>query len=40
MNGEDGKYYFPETHNQQARFFCLPLDELLVIALLTILGGR
>ncbi|MBK0019624.1 type IV conjugative transfer system protein TraL, partial [Kosakonia sp. S42] len=38
MNGEDDKYYFPETLNQQARFFGLPLDELLVIAPLTLLG--
>ncbi|UXY13579.1 type IV conjugative transfer system protein TraL (plasmid) [Kosakonia sp. ML.JS2a] len=38
MSGEEDKYYFPETLNQQARFIGLPIDELLVIAPLTLLG--
>lgn len=38
MAGEENKYYFPETLNQQARFFGLPIDELIVIAPLTLLG--
>lgn len=38
MAGEDDQYHFPETLNQQARFFGLPLDELLIIAPLTVLG--
>ena len=38
MNGEEDKYYFPETLNQQERYFGLPLDELLITAPLVILG--
>lgn len=38
MSGEEDKYYFPETLNQQERYFGLPLDELLVIAPLVIFG--
>ncbi|WP_312319170.1 type IV conjugative transfer system protein TraL [Atlantibacter hermannii] len=38
MNGEEDKYYFPETLNQQARYFGLPIDELLVTAPLVVLG--
>ncbi|EOW6430039.1 type IV conjugative transfer system protein TraL [Cronobacter sakazakii] len=38
MAGEEDKYYFPETLNQQTRFFGLPIDEIIVIAPLTILG--
>ncbi|WP_174263246.1 type IV conjugative transfer system protein TraL [Cronobacter sakazakii] len=38
MVGEEDKYYFPETLNQQTRFFGLPIDEIIVIAPLTILG--
>lgn len=38
MNGEEDKYYFPETLNQQERYFGLPLDELLIVAPLIILG--
>lgn len=32
MEGEEDKYSFPETINQQGRWFGLPLDELVVIA--------
>ncbi|EEG5674990.1 type IV conjugative transfer system protein TraL, partial [Salmonella enterica] len=32
MDGEDDKYYFPETLNQQERYIGLPLDELLIVA--------
>lgn len=38
MNGEDDKYHFPETLNQQERYFGLPLDEIIIVAPLTILG--
>ena len=38
MNWEEDKYYFPETLNQQDRYFGLPLDELLIVAPLVILG--
>ncbi|HED3300264.1 MAG: type IV conjugative transfer system protein TraL [Hafnia sp.] len=38
MNGEEDKYHFPETLNQQERYFGLPLDEVLIVAPLIILG--
>jgi len=38
MAGEENKYNFPETLNQQTRIFGLPIDELIVIAPLTLLG--
>lgn len=38
MNGEEDKYYFPETLNQQERYFGLPLDEIIIVAPLVILG--
>ncbi|EOC1314876.1 type IV conjugative transfer system protein TraL [Cronobacter turicensis] len=38
MSREEDKYYFPETLNQQARFIGLPLDELIIVAPLVILG--
>jgi len=38
MNGEDDKYYFPETLNQQDRYLGLPLDELIIVAPLILLG--
>uniref|UniRef100_UPI0031CE23CD type IV conjugative transfer system protein TraL n=2 Tax=Enterobacteriaceae TaxID=543 RepID=UPI0031CE23CD len=38
MNGEGDKYNFPETMNQQDRYFGLPVDELIVTAPLLILG--
>ncbi|MFO4012682.1 type IV conjugative transfer system protein TraL, partial [Enterobacter hormaechei] len=38
MNGEEDKYNFPETMNQQDRYFGLPVDELIVTAPLLILG--
>ncbi|EMA8656793.1 type IV conjugative transfer system protein TraL [Cronobacter sakazakii] len=38
MNREDDKYNFPETLNQQSRFIGLPLDEIIIVAPLVILG--
>ena len=38
MNWEEDKYYFPETLNQQDRYFGLPLDELLIVAPLVLFG--
>lgn len=38
MSGEEDKYYFPETLNQQERYFGLPLDEIIIVAPLIILG--
>lgn len=38
MNGEEDKYHFPETLNQQERYFGLPFDEVLIVAPLIILG--
>jgi conjugal transfer pilus assembly protein TraL len=38
MDREDDKYTFPETLNQQERFFGLPLDELIVVAPLILIG--
>lgn len=38
MSGEEDKYYFPETLNQQERYFGLPLDEIIIVAPLVILG--
>ena len=38
MGGEEDKYYFPETLNQQDRYFGLPLDEIIIVAPLAILG--
>jgi conjugal transfer pilus assembly protein TraL len=38
MNREGDKYYFPETLNQQERYFGLPLDEIIIVAPLVILG--
>lgn len=38
MAGEEDKYYFPETLNQQTRVFGLPVDELIIVAPLAILG--
>jgi conjugal transfer pilus assembly protein TraL len=32
MNGEEDKYNFPETMNQQDRYLGLPIDELIVTA--------
>ncbi|EGT4277885.1 type IV conjugative transfer system protein TraL [Cronobacter sakazakii] len=38
MAGEEDKYYFPETLNQQTRVLGLPVDELIIVAPLAILG--
>ena len=38
MSGEEDKYYFPETLNQQERYLGLPLDEILIVAPLIVLG--
>lgn len=38
MSGEEDKYYFPETLNQQDRYLGLPLDELIIVAPLILLG--
>ncbi|MEQ9883229.1 type IV conjugative transfer system protein TraL [Pectobacterium brasiliense] len=38
MSGEDDKYYFPETLNQQERIIGLPVDEFIVVAPLLIAG--
>jgi len=38
MSGEADKYDFTETLNQQERYFGLPLDEILIVAPLVILG--
>lgn len=38
MNGENDKYLFPETLNEQNRYFGLPLDELIVVAPLNLIG--
>ncbi|QHP82823.1 MULTISPECIES: type IV conjugative transfer system protein TraL [Pectobacterium] len=38
MSGENDKYYFPETLNQQERIIGLPIDEFLVVAPLLISG--
>ena len=38
MNREEDKYYFPETLNQKERYFGLPLDEIIIVAPLALLG--
>ncbi len=38
MSGEEDKYNFPETMNQQDRYLGLPIDELIVTAPLIALG--
>ncbi len=38
MAGEDDKYFFPETLNQQERFLGLPLDEFIVVVPLVVTG--
>ncbi|WOZ79933.1 type IV conjugative transfer system protein TraL [Kosakonia sacchari] len=38
MQGDEKKYYFPETLNQQQRWLGLPPDEFIVVAPLTVLG--
>ncbi|MBN3262965.1 type IV conjugative transfer system protein TraL [Pectobacterium brasiliense] len=38
MNGEDDRYYFPETLNQQERIIGLPIDEFIVVAPLLLAG--
>ncbi|QCE25858.1 type IV conjugative transfer system protein TraL (plasmid) [Enterobacter bugandensis] len=38
MSGEEDKYNFPETMNQQDRYLGLPIDELIVTAPLIVLG--
>ena len=38
MDGENDKYLFPETLNEQNRYFGLPFDELIVVAPLNLIG--
>jgi len=38
MNGEDDKYYFPETLNQHERIIGLPVDEFIVVVPLVVAG--
>lgn len=38
MSGEEDKYDFPETLNQQERYIGLPLDEVIIVAPLIVLG--
>lgn len=38
MAGEDEKYYFPETLNQQERWLGLPKDEFIVVVPLVVAG--
>ncbi len=38
MSWENDKYLFPETLNEQNRYFGLPLDELIVVAPLNVVG--
>ena len=38
MNGDMDKYLFPETFNEQDRYLGLPLDELIVVAPLNLIG--
>ncbi|WP_081653668.1 type IV conjugative transfer system protein TraL [Phytobacter massiliensis] len=38
MAGEEDKYNFPETLNQQERFLGLPIDEFIVVVPLVVKG--